>query len=467
MFREIVVAGGMFVSSFFFDGSHIFAKEPEQSCFKPYCKNQNTNPRGRTDSKYRFINNSDSYSKQKLITLLENGVQWRVGYHGRDLRAFREEVEGFCECILKDVHASLCGIVSKYLQDVECVGSNVSQFLMLEQGYKHGPQPQYSPGVPEVSYVGLSEDCYRDEKLPLFFKQDAEILTNFLLNQVLPYYGGTVENLRKRVAIVGKGSVFLKEAVSSAFKERKITLKVFSHFLGSDTMKNMEESNNEFFLRLRNILEEGEIFQNKFIDIFWKTFVERSYAFALFDFFGNYVPVSEIDMSYGLAVFRFFAKQKTFKNLIDDELLAIIDRIDEILKKRLLMAFTVLKQSPAEKEYNVMQFFLRMTKRLEETKKAAEKELENNKKYSDPWYWKSEPHFNNKEKKKIFDELNESEEQVKDDGCELKKRTSKVTSKPISTQRLIFQRMPMMPAPGWKITWGKAGVPEVSIEYEF
>ncbi|MBR1844017.1 MAG: hypothetical protein IJ793_04075 [Opitutales bacterium] len=463
MFREIVVAGGMFVSSFFFDGSHIFAKEPEQSCINPYCKNQNTNPRERMNPKYIPINNSDSYSKQKLITLLENSIQWRVGYHGRDLRAFREKVEGFCECILKDVYASLCGIVSKYLQDVECVGSNVSQFLMLEQGYKHGPQPQYSPGVPEVSYVGLSEDCYRDEKLPSFFKQDAEILTNFLLNQILPDYDETVENLHKRVAIVGKGSVFLKDA----FKERKITLKVFSHFLGSGTMKNMEKSNNEFFSRLRNILEEGEIFQNGFIDIFWKTFVERSDAFALFDFFGNYVPVSKTDMSYGLTVYKFVAKQETFKNLFDDELLAIIDEIDRILAKRLEEKKDISSEEKKGTKNNVMEFFLRMDERLEETKKAAEKELEKNKKYSDPWYWKSEPHFNNKEKKKIFDELNESEEQVKDDGCELKKRTSKVTSKPISTQRMIFQRMPMMPAPGWKITWGKAGVPEVSIEYEF
>ena len=137
------------------------------------------------------------------------------------------------------------------------------------------------------------------------------------------------------------------------------------------------------------------------------------------------------------------------------------------------MASTVLKQSPEAKKENVGQFFLRMNKRLEETKKAAEKELENNRKYSDPWYWKIEPCFNKEEEKKIFDELNESEEQVKDDGCELKKRTSKVTSKPISTQRVVSQ-MPM-PAPGLKINMGyqetvSGGVyrvPEISLKYEF
>ena len=57
-------------------------------------------------------------------------------------------------------------------------------------------------------------------------------------------------------------------------------------------------------------------------------------------------------------------------------------------------------------------------------------------------------------------ELNESEKQVKDDGCELKKRTSKVASKPISTQ--------MTPVPSWKITWNiNTGVPEVGLKYEF
>ena len=313
---KTIVLGAAFVALFFFDGGHIFAKEPDQSYFNPYCsKTQNT----RTDPKYKSINNCPSYSKQMLITLLKNGILWKVDYRGRvPLALFREKVEGFCECILKDVHASLCGIVSKYLRDVECGGFNVSYtnpFLMWERGYK--PELSHSiHWVPEVSYVGLSEDCYRDEKLPSFFKQDAKILTDFLLKQVLPDYGGTFENLRKlvalrkRVAIVGKGSTFLDEAVSSAFKERKITLKVFSHFLGSGTMKNMEESNNEFFLRLRDILEEGEIFQSKFIDIFWKTFIERSYAFALFDFFGNYAPSSNIEMVYGLQAFRITKKRK-------------------------------------------------------------------------------------------------------------------------------------------------------------
>lgn len=418
MFRhdKIVVAGGCFVASFFSMAGCIFAKEPDESYSNPYFKLLNTNSRGRTDPKYRLINNCASYSKQRLITLLKNGIREEVDYRGRvPLALFREKVEGFCECVLKDVHASLCGIVSKYLQDVECGGFNVSYtspFLMLERGYKHGLSHSIHQ-VPEVSYVGLSEDCYRDEELPSFFKQDARILTDFLLKQVLPDYRGTVEDLHKQVAIVGKGSDFLNKAVSSAFEERKITLNVFSHFLGSGTMTNMEESNNELFLRLKNILEGGEIFQGEFISIFWKTFVKRSYAFDLFNFFGNYVPVSKIDMTYGLTAFRFFAKQKTFKNLFDDELLAIINEIDRILAKRLSMASTVLKQSPEAKKENVGQFFLRMNKRLEETKKAAQEALKNNKKYSDPWYWKSEPHFNNEESKKIFDELNDRvEEQV-------------------------------------------------------
>ena len=415
MFREIVVAGGMFVASFFFDGDHIFAKEPDQSYFNPYrsVKIQNTNSRKRTNPRYRSINNCPSYSKQMLITLLKNGILWKVDYRGRvPLALFREKVEGFCECILKDVHASLCGIVSKYLWDFEYGGFNVSytsSFLMLERGYKPGLSHSIH-WVPGVSYFGLSEDCYRDEELPSFFKQDARILTDFLLKQVLPDYGGTVENLRKRVAIVGKGSAFLDEAVSSAFKERKITLKVFSHFLGSGTMKNMEESNNEFFLRLRNILEEGEIFQNEFIDIFWKTFVERSYAFALFDFFGNYVPVSEIDMAYGLQAFRIYQKREEFQTFSEEELSELSRRITCILKKRNIMLHTILMTVPpgnVEKVQKTEDFFYRMTKVMEDVRDDADSLLDEYQKFSDSQYWKVEKHFDDDEAKKIFDELND------------------------------------------------------------
>jgi len=450
MFRhdKIVVAGGCFVASFFSMGGRIFAGEQDGGgYYKPHV------PEMKTALSIASINSRSDYSKKELVESLKHGIEYGnrtyvTDRRRREPRVFRKEVENFCECILRGVHKYLCGIVSNYLQDV-LYGSQSLKYIRRAR--------------PRFSYVGLSEDCYNDKELSSFFEQDAKILTDFLLGQVFPDYRGTVEDLHKQVAIVGKGSDFLNKAVSSAFEERKITLNVFSHFLGSGTMTNMEESNNELFLRLKNILEGGEIFQGEFISIFWETFVKRSYAFDLFDFFGNYVPASEI--AYGLTVFRFVAKQETFKNLFDDELRAIIDEIDEILAKRLSMASTVLKQSPEAKKENVGQFFLRMNKRLEETKKAAEKELENNRKYSDPWYWKIEPCFNNEEEKKIFDELNESEEQVKDDGCELKKRTSKVTSKPISTQR-DFPKNADDAAPGWKIDVNTS-VPEVSLKYKF
>ena len=468
MFREIVVAGGMFVASFFAAIKITLAGPEDETHPSPMPYFGASHSGASTQERP-----SRSELKKNLLELLTKSfIRKDMAACSGDPCNFEKEVKQFCTYVLCGLYKSLwndawlaraqCRVISNEISPQEDKNSDsggerelyaMAKILHLERGYRDEKEKEML------------------EKFQRLLDQDLPVLTGFLLNQ--SYLDPnldlkSVEVLRKQVAMVGNGSSLLKETIGQAFKRKEIQLKGLSCIL-----KHKEnEFDKEFFMCLKNILEDGELFQDKFIDIFWKTFVEKSYAFALFKFFGSYVPLSNVEMAYGVEAFKFFGARKTFKTWEMDRLYVLEGYIDEILEKRYLILHTALMETPGNKGDEVGDFFDRMTKKWGSTKDAVAEEW--SRRCSDPWYWKIEPCFNKEEEKKIFDELNESEEQVKNDGCELKKRTSKVTSKPISTQR-DFPKKPMALPPGWKITSGikETGVsgvslvPEVSLTYEF
>ena len=358
-----------------------------------------------------------------------------------------------------------------------------------------------------------------------YIDNDVEILTDFLLKQMsssdksiqnASYLKEAIRRAfaEKKISLKGLSALSSSLWIEYAMKEYR------KHF---SVLKIISEKGGFFCGKF------ADAFQELFIEKIEKDWCFRK-KLILFKFFNYYTPSPNIEEVYGLQAFRIYQKRKELQTFSEEELSELSRRITCILKKRNIMLHTILMTVPpknvekvenvppenVEKVEKIENFFYRMTEIMEDVRDDADSLLDEYKRFSDsqywkiekhfdddeakkifdelnesetqqsvnekvqkrileeqkfwdPWYWKSEPYFNNEEKKKIFDELNESEEQVKDDGCELKKRTSRVTSKPISTQRAISQGMPMMPAPGWKTTWGinEAGVPEVSLKYEF
>ncbi len=483
--------------------------------------------------------------KEKLISLLTKDIAAGIGtdfercfnHSHKSPIVFLEKLKEFCKRAIDSIFRKLQSdafwdqirgdyLFWNFLQDCE----NYREFekLAIERysfdSTKLGVFYDKLRSSFEMGYnkVKKEKPRYQMRSYNPLVRKDADVLAKFLWQRLFPTFKESSSHLRTSLAMRQGRLSLLKEAVAGAFKGKKIrTGSLFSvlEFKEEELNKKFKE---DLLKLLKKILEEGDLFSGKFVDMFWMALGEDIKALpccqkvdSLCDFFDGYIPFSDTEMAYGVKVFKLSQAQEIFEKWEADYLFKLKEYIDDILRKRNIILHTALLQTP---EGEVREFFGRMTERLQSVNEKVQKriweeqkfwdpwywkiepnlgddeakkifdELEEKEgkelqsvnekvqkrileeqKFWDPWYWKSEPYFNNEEKKKIFDELNESEEQVKDDGCELKKRTSRVTSKPISTQRAISQGMPMMPAPGWKTTWGinEAGVPEVSLKYEF
>lgn len=268
----------------------------------------------------------------------------------------------------------------------------------------------------EMGYtVKEGKPRYQMRRYDPLVRKDADVLAKFLWQRLFPTLEESSSHLRTSLAMRQGRLSLLKEAVAGAFKGKEIrTGSLFS------VLKFKEEGLNkkfegDLFKLLKEILEEGDLFSGKFVDMFWRAFGKDSKALpycrkvvSLGDFFGGYVPFSDTEMAYGLQAFRIYQKREELQTFSEEELSELSRRITCILKN--IMPHTTLMTVPHKNEEKVKKtedFFYRMAKKMEDVRDDADSLLDEYKRFWDPWFWKIEPNLGDDEAKKIFDELND------------------------------------------------------------
>lgn len=218
------------------------------------------------------------------------------------------------------------------------------------------------------------------ENLCPFINEDAEVLANFLLKQVFPTDEFRGRRRTMKILMLQRTSP-LKEAIARAFGEKRLSLKGLSVLLSSKWMGLAINCNGKLFTCLKTLLE-GDFFCDAFANIFQEVFITKYEDFRnatpLIDFFGDYMPLSTIDLAYGFGVFKIFETRKLFPNMGAGKLLKFAEYVDSLLTKRNIIQYTSLFFVPSkdkdkeEKEQEVKMFFKRMAKKLEFVKSELE-----------------------------------------------------------------------------------------------
>ena len=167
--------------------------------------------------------------------------------------------------------------------------------------------------------------------------------------------------------------IIMKMTLAQAFKDKKISLKALS-----DILKSKEGTvNQNLFKCLTSIIEEGDFFKNKFIDLFLDTFAKRE-IFVMLHFCGSCdIPSSGIAIAYGVKTFKICKVQEVFKTLDNRKLFAVEDYIADILNKRNVMLHTALMEASDKNDMErTREFFQRMTEKLEDAKRNVQSLLE-------------------------------------------------------------------------------------------
>lgn len=178
----------------------------------------------------------------------------------------------------------------------KCTVSDVAKPPALKNSLKEPPTLEnLFEDFPEDIKKALTENFDTSksiDKSAEFVSKDAEKLTNFLLSQFHSGYSFFMDRREQLIEVPGLHT-FMKETLAQAFKDKKISLKTLSDILES----KKETVNQNLFKCLTGIIEEGDFFKNKFIDLFLDTFAKREPIFDMLDFFGDCynIPSSGIE----------------------------------------------------------------------------------------------------------------------------------------------------------------------------
>ena len=197
------------------------------------------------------------------------------------------------------------------------------------------------------------------------------------------------------------------QSVNSKMKLQGID-RLLQHFNG--ILPSLHPLQKDYLCNLKARYEAGTLFSRDFIkrfsDVFFRSYFYKIFkkSFDMNTFFGEHVPLSDAEMFYGVIVFQFFQRSKSFESMETDRLLSIEKRIKEILQKRqMLLCMSLCRTSACEKN-DVRCFFSQMTEKLEGVQDKI-RSLLDERCYRDPEYWEPKLCIDEEEGKKILGEI--------------------------------------------------------------
>lgn len=218
-------------------------------------------------------------------------------------------------------------------------------------------------------------------------------------------------SLRNRLSMVQRYPEIFREAIFQSVNS-KMKLQGIEWLLQlfDKRLSRLHPLQKAYLCNLKARYEAGTLFSRDFIERFSDVFF-RSYFYKIFKksfdmntFFGEHVPLSDAEMFYGVIVFQFFQRSKSFESMETDRLLSIEKRIKEILQKRqMLLCMSLCRTSACEKN-NVRCFFSQMTEKLEGVQDKI-RSLLDERCYRDPEYWEPKLCIDEEEGKKILGEI--------------------------------------------------------------